>query len=177
MVPNFKRLGPRLGKNMPVVKKLLGEIDAGKLLDELKSAGKAALKLPDGTSLDLDQEDIEVRLQAKEGWAAAQGKSSVVVLSTELTPELVAEGLARDLVRTIQDRRKETGCEFTDRIEVGIVTESELLKSAIEQFREFIMAETLAIKLTFESLPGVEPFVVKVGDQEASIYIRVVSKQ
>ena len=74
VVPNFKRLGPRLGKNMPAAKKLLGEIDAAKMLAELKSAGKATLNLPDGTAIELDNEDIEVRLQAKEGWAAAQGK-------------------------------------------------------------------------------------------------------
>src|SRR5688500_9654069 len=77
VVPNFKRLGPRLGKNMPAAKKRLSEVDAGKLLADLKSAGKVELKLPDGTSIELDNEDIEVRLQAKEGWAAAQGKGCV----------------------------------------------------------------------------------------------------
>ena len=79
-------------------------------------------------------------LQAKEGWAAAQGHAVVVVLATELTDDLIREGLARELVRTIQDRRKEMGCEFTDRIAVGIVTESAELKAAIEQFRDYIRA-------------------------------------
>jgi isoleucyl-tRNA synthetase len=92
VVPNFKRLGPRLGKNMPAAKKLLGEVDAGTLLAKLKSTGKAQLRLPDGTAIELDNEDIEIRLAAKEGWAAAQGKGCVVVLATELTPELVKEG-------------------------------------------------------------------------------------
>jgi len=69
----------------------------------------------------LDRAGIEpVRLQAKEGWAAAQGHAVVVVLSTELTDELILEGLARELVRTIQDRRKEMGCQFTDRITVDV---------------------------------------------------------
>jgi isoleucyl-tRNA synthetase len=131
VVPNFKRLGPRLGKNMPAAKKLLGEVDAAKLLAELKSAGKSTLKFPDGSAIDLDNEDIEVRLQAKPGWAAAQGKGCVVVLATELTPELIAEGLARDVVRLVQDERKDIACQYTDRVRVAIVTESPAVADAI----------------------------------------------
>jgi isoleucyl-tRNA synthetase len=173
VVPNFKRLGPRLGKNMPAVKKLLGEIDASKLLADLKSAGQAELKLPDGSAIALDNEDIEVRLQAKEGWAAAQGKGCVVVLATDLTPELVMEGLARDIVRIIQDQRKELGCEYTARIEIGLVTRSEELVAAIQKFREYIALETLAIKIITEPLPGVEPVHVKVLGHDLAVYVRV----
>ncbi|HEY3393482.1 MAG TPA: DUF5915 domain-containing protein, partial [Lacipirellulaceae bacterium] len=173
VVPNFKRLGPRLGKNMPAVKKLLGEIDAGKLLADLKSSGKADLKLPDGTSIELDNEDIEVRLQAKEGWAAAQGKGCVVVLATELTPELVMEGLARDVVRIIQDQRKELACAYTDRIEIGLVTESNELSAAIQKFRDYIAQETLAIKIVTEPLPGVEPVNITMAGHALAVYVRV----
>jgi isoleucyl-tRNA synthetase len=174
VVPNFKRLGPRLGKNMPAAKKLLAEIDAGKLLAELKIAGKAPLKFPDGTTIDLDNEDIEVRLQAKPGWAAAQGKGSVVVLSTELTPDLIAEGTARDVVRLIQDRRKDIGCQYTDRIEVGLATQSAELESAIAKHREFIAQETLATKLVVKPLEKVEPTLAKVGSDGLTLYVRVV---
>jgi isoleucyl-tRNA synthetase len=174
VVPNFKRLGPRLGKNMPAAKKLLAEIDAGKLLAELKSAGKAPLKFPDGVSIDLDNEDIEVRLQAKPGWAAAQGKGSVVVLSTEMTPDLFAEGLARDIVRLIQDRRKDIGCDYTDRIEVGLGTESTELESAIAKHQVFIAQETLATKLVVKPLDKVEPTSAKVGSDDLTLYVRVV---
>jgi len=174
VVPTFKRLGPRLGKNMPAAKKLLGEIDAGKLLAELKSTGKAALTFPDGSSIELDNEDIEIRLTAKEGWAAAQGKGSVVVLATELTSELVAEGLARDLVRAIQDRRKDAGFEYTNRIEIGFVTDSTELPEAIERFRDFIAQETLAIRIVDQALPGVAPVNLKVLGHEIAIYVRVV---
>jgi isoleucyl-tRNA synthetase len=158
---------------MPAVKKLLGEIDAGKLLADLKSAGQAELKLPDGSAIALDNEDIEVRLQAKEGWAAAQGKGCVVVLATDLTPELVMEGLARDIVRIIQDQRKELGCEYTARIEIGLVTRSEELVAAIQKFREYIAQETLAIKIINEPLPGVEPVHVKVLAHDLAVYVRV----
>ncbi len=147
IVPNFKRLGPRLGKNMPAAKKALGTADGARLLAELKSAGKIALALPGGTTVDLDDEDIEVRLQAKEGWAAAQGKGCVVVLATELTPELITEGVARDTVRAIQTCRAIRDCKYTDRIRVTIETDSKEIKSAIEQFGDYIRSETLADQL------------------------------
>jgi isoleucyl-tRNA synthetase len=160
---------------MPAAKKLLGDIDAGKLLAELKSAGKTALKFPDGSSIELDNEDIEVRLTAKEGWAAAQGKGSVVVLATELTPDLVLEGTARDAVRVIQDRRKDINCLYTDRIEVALVTDAKEVRAAIEKFRDYIAQETLAVAITDRPLPGVEPIHVKVLGHELAIYIRVVT--
>ena len=175
IVPNFKRLGPKLGKNMPKVKKLLANVDGGQMLADLKSAGKVALDLGGGFVVELDEDDIEVRLQAKEGWTAAQGRGVVVVLATELTPALVSEGWMRDLVRVVQDQRKELGCQFTDRIEIGVVTESVELRSAIEEFQEYIKEETLGMRLGFEALPGVEPIEVTIGDAKAKIYVRVTS--
>jgi isoleucyl-tRNA synthetase len=175
VVPNFKRLGPRIGKNLPAVKKLLGEIDAARLLAVLKSDGKVDLNLPDGGTVTLDNEDIEVRLQAKEGWAAAQGKGCVVVLATELTPELVAEGLARDVVRLIQDQRKEIACQYTDRIELGLVTQSAELSAAIAKFREYLAQETLANKVVDQPISGVESVSAKVLGHDLMIYLRVVT--
>jgi isoleucyl-tRNA synthetase len=96
------------------------------------------------------------------------------VLSTELTPELLAEGLARDVVRIIQDRRKEIACQYTDRIDVGLVTDSAELAAAIEAFRDYLAQETLAIKILTNPLPGVEPVNVKVLGHELAVYVRVV---
>jgi len=175
VVPNFKRLGPRLGKNMPAGKKLLAEVDAAKLLAELKSTGKTTLKFPDGSSVELDNEDIEVRLQAKEGWAAAQGKGCVVVLATELTPELIAEGKARDVVRGLQDARKETACNFTDRIEIGIVVvNGDSLNDMLAKFGDYIRSETLAVKILLEPIAGVKPIRAKIGESEVDLYIRIL---
>jgi isoleucyl-tRNA synthetase len=174
VVPNFKRLGPRIGRNLPAVKKMLGEVDAAKLLTDLKSAGKVDLNLPDGSTVSLDNEDIEVRLQAKEGWAAAQGKGCVVVLATELTPELVAEGLARDVVRLIQDQRKDIACQYTDRIELGLLTHSPELSVAIAKYRNYIAEETLATEIITQPIAGVEPISAKVLGHDLMIYLRVV---
>lgn len=173
VLPDLKRLGPRLGKRLPAAKKLLGEADGGRLLAELEQRGKIALALPDGP-VELDASDIQVRLQAKEGWAAAQGHDVVVVLATELTEALIREGLARELVRTIQDRRKELGCEFTDRIHVGLVTDSAELKTAIRQFADYIRGETLAVQWTDAALTGVEAADIDVADHAATLYVQVV---
>ena len=116
------------------------------LLAQLEQDGKVTLDLG-SDSIELDNEDIQVRLQAKEGWAAAQGSGSVVVLSTELTDELIHEGYARDLVRMIQDRRKETQCEYTDRIDVCVIADSDALVMAIAANRDYICQETLADSL------------------------------
>jgi isoleucyl-tRNA synthetase len=172
--PNFKRLGPRIGKLLPACKATLGQADGGKLLAELTATGKVTLDLG-GEKVELDNEDIQVRLQAKPGWAAAQGPTCVVVLSTELTPDLIDEGKARDLVRIIQDRRKELDLDFTDRIEVGIVGASAELRRAIEANRDYICSETLAVKLVFEVLPGVDGVEVEIGEEKITLYVKKVN--
>ncbi len=174
IVPNFKRLGPKLGKNMPKLKKLLGEADGGQLLADLKSAGEVVLDV-EGNPVTLDAEDIEVRLQAKEGWTAAEGKGVVVVLATELTKELVAEGLARDLVRVIQDVRKDKDCAFTDRIEVGVVTELAELKNSVEMFNDYLAKETLAEKFSFGPINNVEAINVQIGEAQVELFVQVIS--
>ncbi len=146
VVPNFKQLGPRVGKLMPVVKKTLMTADGGELLAELNRDGQVALDLGEET-IQLDKQDIEVRLQAREGWAASQGQNCVVVLATELTPELLREGYARDLVRLIQERRKELDCQFTDRIEVSLGGTDGELAAAVTEFSDYIQRETLANSL------------------------------
>ena len=174
VLPNFKRLGPRVGKLIPQVKKTLGDADGATLLAELESSGKVVLELGDDT-IELDNEDIEVRLQAKDGWAAAQGRRSVVVLATELTDELIAEGIARELVRVVQDRRKELGCEFTDRIHVGLVTDSAELRAALEAHAEYFKSETLTTDVSFDVIEGAEAASVKAAGDTAELYLKVVS--
>jgi isoleucyl-tRNA synthetase len=169
--PNFKRLGPRIGKLLPACKQALGQADGGKLLAELTVIGKVTLNLS-GEKVELDNEDIQVRLQAKPGWAAAQGAGCVVVLATELTPDLIAEGLARDFIRLVQDRRKELALEFTNRIEIGVILASAELQQAIEANREFICGETLAARMAFEALPAGEGVEVELGDTKITLYVR-----
>jgi isoleucyl-tRNA synthetase len=176
VLPNLPKLGPRLGKRLPALRKALGAADPAALLRQLGETGQVSFDLPGiappENTVALDQGDIQVRLQAKPGWAAAQGRACVVVLNTELTPQLVAEGLARDVVRAVQDHRKAMGLAFTDRIEIGLVTESEELKAAAKTFAEYIGGETLSKKLAFEPLPGVEPVEVNIAGHAVKLYVR-----
>lgn len=153
IVPNFKRLGPKVGKGMPLVKQALGEADGGVLLAMLQREGAVTIEV-DGDPLVLTSEDIEIRLSAREGWAAAQGGGCVVVLATELTEELIGEGIAKDLIRSIQNLRKEMRCDYVDRILVGIVTDSQQVKSAIAANHAMIAGETLAIEVRDTQLEG-----------------------
>ncbi|HBT78111.1 MAG TPA: isoleucine--tRNA ligase, partial [Planctomycetaceae bacterium] len=151
ILPNLKKLGRELGKRLPALQKTLAAADGAQLLAEMKANEKIVLKIDDGAVLELLPEDIQIRLAAKEGWAAADGPNCVVVLSTELSPELIAEGYAREIIRTIQNRRKEIGCDYTDRIDVGIVTASQHIVAAVDQFRASIQRETLAEALRLTS--------------------------
>jgi isoleucyl-tRNA synthetase len=172
VLPNFKLLGPKLGKLLPRVKQWLATQSGAQLLANIRNNGQIDLAL-DGQQLALTRDEVEVRIQAKPGWAAANDKGVVVVLATELTPELIAEGLARDFVRVVQDLRKDTGCEFTDRIEIGVATDSPALTNTIEQFRDYISAETLAADIAFQALPGVKLTQTSVGGEEAQLSIRI----
>jgi isoleucyl-tRNA synthetase len=167
-------LGPRLGKLMPKIRPALAAQSGAELLANIRDNGRIDLEV-DGQAVSLGPDEVEVRLQAKPGWTAANDKGVVVVLATELTPELVAEGLARDLVRAIQDRRKELGCEFTDRIHVGVVTESDGLRDAIGSFRDYIAAETLAEMVVADALSRVAPHAAKAGDVDLQLYIQVAT--
>ena len=173
VLPDLKRLGPRLGKQLPELKKALATADAAELLARLEKEHSVTLELPSGPVL-LDGQDLQVRLQAKEGWAAAQGAACVVVLATEIDDALVAEGLARELVHTVQSARKDLNLEYTDRIEIGLVTDDKSLSDAANRFRDYLQGETLTARLVFEALPGVEPIELNLSGSKASLYVQVV---
>jgi isoleucyl-tRNA synthetase len=172
VLPDLKKLGPKLGKRLPLVKQALAKVDAAALLRQLEAEQKATLDLADGP-LVLDAEEVQVRLQAKPGWAAANSAAGVVVVSTEVTPELVAEGLARDFVHSIQNIRKDLDCGYTDRIEIGIVGEAGEALSALKTFADYIRGETLATALKFEPTAGVTPVEVPLGGTTLQVFVKV----
>ncbi len=174
VLPDLKRLGPRLGKQLPELRKALAEADAGALLARLEAEKAVTFSLASGDVV-LDAGDLQIRLQAKPGWAAAQGSMCVVVLSTEVDDELLAEGLAREVVHAVQNERKNKNCQYTDRIEIGMETDGASLRDAWTRFGSYIRSETLAIRLVLGPLDGVVPVELKLGDVLAKLYLRVVS--
>jgi isoleucyl-tRNA synthetase len=170
LVPDFKKLGPKLGKKLPEVKKYLSEADGAVLFNELNKTKQVVVKLPDG-EVELTNEEIQVRLTAKEGWTAAQGPNCVVVLSTELTAELLAEGRAREVVRLIQDRRKEMKLNYTDRILVGIQTGSRTIGTTLHGHIEYIKGETLAIDLKKGQVANSEAFSHMIDGEDLTLSV------
>ena len=173
VLPDLKKLGPKLGKRLPQVKAALQTVDAPAMLAQLESTGKVNLPMADG-SVELTGEEIQVRLTAKEGWAAAHGPQAVVVVSTELTPELVTEGWARELVHLIQGARKDQSCDYTDRIQVGLVTESDEVRQAVERFGDYIRGETLCAELTLQPIAGVTAEESSLAGKPLGLYVKVL---
>lgn len=172
--PNFKVLGPLVGAKLPKVKELLGKADGASLLSQLKDKGKIDLSV-DGQIVELTSDHVQVRLNAKPGWAAAQGKNCVVVLNTEVTPALVQEGIARDFIRAVQDRRKEMKLQYTDRIQIGVVSESTELREALEANRAMVMEAVLGTKLSFEAIAGTVVADVEIADTPVALHVKVAS--
>jgi isoleucyl-tRNA synthetase len=143
--PNFRRLGPKLGKKMPILKSTLAKADGASLRQDLLETGKAEIDV-DGEVVVLELDDVEVVVEAKEGYAAAGDQTAVVVLSTELTPELVEEGVYRELLNRIQTFRKELELEYTQRIRLAIEG-SEHLAGIVKARQEHLMRETLCVEL------------------------------
>ena len=143
--PNFRRLGPRLGKKMPLAKKAFQNADAAQLRRQLLADGKAAIEI-DGETVALDAEDIEVQVEASAHYAAAGDQQSVVVLNTDLTEELLEEGLYRELLRRVQDLRKDLDIEYTQRIGLSVEAPEKITR-ILETRREHFMAETLCTVL------------------------------
>jgi isoleucyl-tRNA synthetase len=144
--PNFRALGPKLGKKVQACKATLAKADAGALRAELATKGAVTIDV-EGEAVTLGPEEIEVAVDANEGFAAAGGRAGVVVLHTQLTDALRDEGLARKILRAVQQLRKELGLDFADRIALRIGG-SERARRVAEANRVLIAAEALADQVT-----------------------------
>jgi isoleucyl-tRNA synthetase len=167
VLPNFRKLGPKVGRLLPSLKQALANVSGASLLSELTEHGKITLSIDD-TVIELDSEDIQVRMTAKTGWAAAQGKLCVVALNTELNETLIRRGIAKDAVRLIQDLRKKRDCNFTDRISVWFADATESIQLAVRENEAFVRQETLANQLLWDS-PAMEIELDSVELDDASI--------
>jgi isoleucyl-tRNA synthetase len=171
--PLPKQLGQKYGNKFPSIQKAIlamnSEAAAHPLLE-----GKSLRVEANGETYDVLPEEVEVKALAKEGFAVAEDGPYVAALVTELTPELILEGQAREFVRRVQDLRKSADLDVADRIEL-FVEASAGLKSAIEAHRDYITAETLTSNLVFGSSPQ-DAFVVEDNFDGETVKIGVVKK-
>ncbi len=143
--PNFRRLGPRLGKRVKRAKRVFAGLDAGALRSSLLATGRAVIDF-DGERLELDSDDVQVSVEAEEHFAAAGDSAMVAVLSTELDQDLLDEGFYRELLHRVQNLRKETDIEYTRRVRLSLEG-SERAARIVAARREHLMAETLCTSL------------------------------
>ncbi len=150
--PLPKQLGQKYGNKFPALQKAILAMNPEDVASKLHANTPVEVKL-DGETYHILADEVEVKALAKEGFAVAEEGAYVAALVTDLTPELVAEGLAREFVRRVQDLRKTADLDVADRIEL-FVEASANLKSAIEAHKEYITAETLTTKLSFANPPS-----------------------
>lgn len=139
---NFRVLGKQLGKNM---KAAAGEITklVSDQIEKIISGGKITIKAA-GQDVDLDSENVIVDRIEKDNLKVVNEGTLTVGLDTKITDELNKEGYARDLIRGIQNLRKESGFDITDRIKLTVSGDADL-KGAFDMFKDFIASETLAV--------------------------------
>ena len=170
--PNFRNMGPKHGKKVPRIAAALGAMDAGAVRGALVENGMVSVMV-DGEAVELVADDVEVRLEAKPGWAAAPGRAGVVVIGTELTEELREEGMVRELIHHVQAARKAADLPYQARIRLAVETGDEL-RGILERHKETIARECLVEEFAWsvDGVDGVE--TVTVEGVEARVGIGVV---
>ena len=143
--PNLPALGPRLGPDLPKLVAALKSLDAGDAVARLKRGERLALRIGE-RDLSLGMDDVQPLASALQGYAVAEEHGYLVGLVADLTPELQAEGLAREVVHRLQTLRKSAGFEVADRIVVSY-DGGEALKHVFETWDAYVRAETLALDL------------------------------
>ncbi|OXG08030.1 isoleucyl-tRNA synthetase [Flavobacterium araucananum] len=144
--PNFKALGPRFGKDMGLISKEIQSFSADQI-NQLDKQGTLDIVIA-GNNVTLSLEDVEITSQDIEGWLVANSNGITVALDITISEELKNEGIARELVNRIQNIRKDSGFEVTDKIKVQI-KRSGILEEAILKNEDYIKSETLTDSLVF----------------------------
>ncbi len=144
--PNFKTLGPRFGKDMQLISKLIQDFDA-KQISELERNGVVTFELS-GKPILLSIQDVEISSEDVEGWLVATDGNTTVALDITISDELRNEGIAREIVNRIQNIRKDNGLSVTDKIKVEMESDAEI-DAAVLSNKKYIMDETLATEISF----------------------------
>ncbi len=173
--PNFVVLGKKLGSKMKAVATLLSQFTQDDIA-RLEKDGQYNLSIG-GEPVILQVSEVEISSEDIPGWTVANKGSLSVALDVTVTPELAAEGDAREFVNRIQKIRKDQGFELTDRIEVKVIAANGM-KNSLAQFKDYICAEILADKLEVVSeIPGgTVPIAIGIDINDISLKV-IVSKK
>ncbi|NBC84290.1 MAG: isoleucine--tRNA ligase [Bacteroidetes bacterium] len=140
--PNFKTLGPKHGKNMKLIAAKIGQFEQD-TINRFEKEGSMELHLDNGESIQLTPDDVEIVSQDIPGWLVTTEGRLTVALDIHISDELKQEGIAREFVNRIQNLRKESGFDVTDKITIEI-QHHQAIHQAVNNFRDYIGAQTLA---------------------------------
>jgi isoleucyl-tRNA synthetase len=150
--PNYRALGPRFGKSMPQVAAAVEALDPGRVAATLSDGGEIGISV-DGADHTLGPDDVTLALQPLEGYEVEAEAGHAVALQLELDDELRSEGLAREIVHAVQNARKEAGLDISDRIELSLGGDEELLAAA-RAHEPYIAGEVLATAVAYDAAEG-----------------------
>ena len=153
--PDFKAAGPVLGSRIKAFGAALAKADPKATAAALESDGQVSMEL-DGETFAITKELVDIRISAKEGFAVAMENNVFVILDTTITEDLLAEGLAREMISKIQQMRKQHDFEMTDRIKIFCSCDPAVEK-ALAEHRGYIMKETLAVEV-IEKTEGLDEY-------------------
>ena len=165
--PNFRELGKRYGKLMKPLAATLGSLEQEKIA-ELENTGKLSL-LIEGTEVEITSADVEIISEDMPGWSVASEGRVTVALDVTVTEELRKEGVARELIKRIQNYRKEAGFEVTDRIQI-VFEPNEKTDAVVEQFKDYIAGQVLATSISIGAV-GADATKLPMADYEINVSI------
>ncbi len=151
LLPNSKLLGPKFGKQFPAVRNALAELDAAEVAAKVE-AGEGVTITVNGEPVELAADEILVQTHPAEGLAVAADKVVTVAIDTVISDELAAEGLAREIVRRVQNMRKEAGFNIEDKIRLYYQSAGRVVR-VFNQWADYIKTETLAVDIRHELIP------------------------
>ncbi len=166
---NFRTMGKKFGKLMKDVNATVTAMTQEQIA-ELEKQGSLNVTLPTGDTVLIEAEDVEIFSEDIPGWTVANEGSLTVALDITITDELKNEGVARELVKRIQNLRKESGFEITDRIDIHLQHYAETDR-AVEMFRDYISTQVLANSITLVDTVA-EPTVLDFEDYKVNINIK-----
>ena len=152
--PNFKTLGKIYGPRMKEIAAAFQTISQQQIAELERCEGEYPLALPGGEVV-LRKEDYEIHSEDMPGWLVASEGALTIALDITLTPELIEEGTARELIRPIQNLRKESGFEVTDRIDTAIYADGEAAKdivASLAHYEDYVASQTLSLKVEFHPM-------------------------
>ena len=143
--PNFKVLGPVLGKKMGMFAGALGKLSANEIVPKLEAGEKVTVDLA-GEEFEFGKDDVLINISSKEGFDVCMENNIFVILDTHLTSELIEEGYAREFISKVQQLRKSSNFEVLDNIDIKYCSDDEIA-TALANFDEYIKNETLALSI------------------------------